>query len=1186
MKRLKDVLAQPDTVLFIGSGISSWSGLPSWTSLIENLAAFLDLNGRRSDAVRSELRRGDLLQAASYGFHKLSRFEIGEFIRAECKYGSAIPHEIHRLIVSLGPTCFVTTNYDTLIEDALRQWRKEKFFGSAVTNRHLTEIAEIVQARAADFIFKPHGDAGDASSVILTREQYRSLAPGGDRQAALDAVRMLMASRPIVYLGFGLRDPDFLLLRDSLANTYKGGTRDHYALIADADETEESYWREFYGIHLISYQTRMAESGARNHTALIELLQSLQPSGPTTTLNTDAELLLALARYAARLALRERVEPELRIAVHNVTKRQDSLWRVDPFDGRSAHDVIVDGPSRCGIIGAPGAGKSYAMHKAAAVLASSLHSACLADGPVDLPVVPLFADLKLYAGDLSALLSASLPPTLSLLTLASRCRVKLFLDSFNEMPRGHLEDKSYLKDFHAFLEKFPACDLVIGSRTPDGLDGLGLRIYELDQIDAEVVTTKLSQLRIGVPRRFKREMIGLLGKPFFFSLVASQQIRLPANARPRDVYDSYFSSVEEAHAELSGGTDWSLIDLLSHFAFEGISLGLEAQPLSSLLFAFRTRAGLGEVEALALANWLVSKTVLVPYSGSRVAFFHQSATEYLAARELARRFLTDGRVISDVLQLYRWDQAIFLALSFLPHGRATDFLSAIMRADFRLAVVAAKYAEFSRDEIVESVLKEALRRSRDERAGTGIPNWEWAVRSQLPVSAVHEETLRALLLIGGIVGCAAATKLIELRGAKIRNELLELMYQRKNDYNFCSGTGTELAVFADDEDILKVHLLLLNLAREVAVDAEENGSAFIRGCAHLLGGLNPEEVSAYMLDPAQHTPVWTVAEFLSDLAQDNHNSAGLAVACDLIQRDVPAAATSLYFAAEFARAPLDWACVKEAHVRRLIAWLRDGETIGWHAGALKHIARQRADFAQLFLALASGTTLIDSILTSFVRGNEAAVFDFLSDVALGRISGEQSWGVLQHLDLDWSGKGDLFISLLLSDIGELSKILLDIAVRPKLPFESLEFGNATRWLDFLPKSQLGRSPHAVFYFDRFGTLVGGLGSRALHEEFIRELNASSVHRKFIADYVLPHIGFATTDDLSSDTVSYLLAELRDTRVVLQWFPRSALLSTATESFVQQHLLPLLPSATGVFRVNLKQLLVSIGERHGRRYVES
>lgn len=135
--------------------------------MIEKLAQFVESAGAKADLVRAEAQKGDLLQAASYGFDKLTKPQMGEFIRAACRYGVAKPHEIHRKIVSLGPRCFVTTNYDNLIEESLRKWQPDRFFRPPVTNRHLTETAEIVHTRAIGFIFAGRSEPGGESVISL-----------------------------------------------------------------------------------------------------------------------------------------------------------------------------------------------------------------------------------------------------------------------------------------------------------------------------------------------------------------------------------------------------------------------------------------------------------------------------------------------------------------------------------------------------------------------------------------------------------------------------------------------------------------------------------------------------------------------------------------------------------------------------------------------------------------------------------------------------------------------------------------------------------------------------------------------------------------------------------------------------------------------------------------------------------
>ena len=102
---------------------------------------------------------------------------------------------------------------------------------------------------------------------------------------------------------------------------------------------------------------------------------------------------------------------------------------------------------------------------------------------------------------------------------------------------------------------------------------------------------------------------------------------------------------------------------------------------------------------MSLTGWS-SKSILIPYTGARVAFFHQSATEFLAACELARRYQVSPQILNEKLTLTRWDQALFLALSLLPQNESAAFLQAVIDTDFALALNASKYLEIGREEVI------------------------------------------------------------------------------------------------------------------------------------------------------------------------------------------------------------------------------------------------------------------------------------------------------------------------------------------------------------------------------------------------------------------------------------------------------------------------------------------------------
>lgn len=275
------------------------------------------------------------------------------------------------------------------------------------------------------------------------------------------------------------------------------------------------------------------------------------------------------------------------------------------------------------MVGLPGAGKTYSLRRAAARLAESLNNTCLAETfEHSAAVVPIFADLKLYRGNLSQLVSQTLPSSLPLHELVRTFKVKVFLDSFNEMSREFWESGVYESDFQSFIKSLGQASVIMGSRTSDGLAKLDLPAYCLDQIDEETVTAELQLLGITIEGRFGDETRRLLQRPFYFQHVATRSIALPRESHPRDFYKCFFANTNSAFASRFG-SQMDLEDALATVAYESLNRGEEAFPISELLGALKKSldiAGITGIEPRDIANWLVSRSVLLPYSGSRVAF--------------------------------------------------------------------------------------------------------------------------------------------------------------------------------------------------------------------------------------------------------------------------------------------------------------------------------------------------------------------------------------------------------------------------------------------------------------------------------------------------------------------------------------------------------------------------------------
>jgi hypothetical protein len=1196
MTNLQQVLAQEDTVLFIGSGVSLWAGLPTWPGMIEELAKFIEHHGANAEPIRAEAKRGDLLQAASYGFDQLTKSQIGAFIKAACRYGVAVPHEIHRKIVTLGPRCFITTNYDNLIEQSLKKWMSDRFYGQPVTNRHLTETAEIVHARAIDFVFKPHGDASDCDSIILTREQYRQLLPQGERHAALESLKTLLVSRPVVYIGFGLKDPDFIYLRDLLANTYKGGTRDHYALMSDVSTHEADYWKRNYGIHLTSYPTTTLADGKRDHSELLRILDQLQP--PNTlgmaapAFNPKApEVLLAFARYGAALGRATSVSPELPIRVTAESPVTRGLWsQLDRFDHSPVEKFLDSGPTRAILIGLPGAGKTYALRRSAARLADKLHEITLSDSFDESKViVPIIVDLKLYQGDLTLLVSQTLPKAVPLSEVLQHFEVKIFLDSFNEMPREFWENGSYEADFAKFTQSIGNASLIFGSRTTDGLAKLGLPVYSLDQIDKIVLTTELEKMGLKIGGRFEVEIHHLLQKPFYFQFIANGAFTLPREAHPKDLYQSLFGNLQKAF-RVRFGKDFNLEDALSLAAYEAIDRGQEAFSLTDILRAIKINleaASILDVDSREIANWLVSQSILLPYSGGRVSFVHQSVTEFLAAKELAKRYQASPKMLRKKLTLTRWDQALFLALSFLQRTEAESFFKAIVEADFALALNAVKYLEVGREKFVSKLLKEVPSRlTKYDPFESGI---EWIIQTSLPVSATHEKELRALMNLGDSIAAVAVSKLVSVKGVAVKNELLNLMFTFRSDYNYCcNGIATALKPFATRDDIQKIRDLALTLIQIEDPNADEDKiHGFTLGAAIFLSELELSDIREAFFPTKDDGPVPKIfAHILCRILQDHDSTLALDFAGELLLREVNDAAITIYFIAKYRKSKekLSWSSFNLGHIDRLISIMDDPNDDSWGIKALQCLCAEREDLASAVRSRALLKLGIEkaAFLYSANPADSAPVFEALGDFV--KLSSEQRsvqpTHLLKHIDLNWAGQEKLFVELLKLRDTQLALVVLESPIiGSKVSMGHLEIGPIDWWLDWLTDSP------DFFLHDRISRLFASSLPEKTIDLFVAEFNRlNSKYRAVLANSVLLMRNDLSTDDFSGDAISYLLADLYQPNERRAW--RGSLLGlTATDHFVTERLLTMTAEANNPFADNLQHVLRQAGKRHGRRYID-
>ena len=486
-RKLKRILAEDGTVLFIGSGISMWSGLPGWGQLLDEMANFVEQKGKDAGNIRYYSNSKPLL-AADLGCEALGDNGLKLFIQSACRKGIAEPDIIHQLIINLGVSCYITTNYDQLLEQALKDNGLFKRF-KVITNQEPAECAGLLLFNKRNFIFKPHGDMDKIESIILSERQYNDLYESGNKFYAYRALETLLTTRNVVFVGFGLTDPDFIRIMEKVRNEFHTNLYTHYAIMPDVSQIMKEYWYKNYGLEILSYETKVTENGC-DYSNLLEVLDSLatknrKPVKPKVIIKNEKKFRITkklrqgLNRFVwnsmQQLRIPEGLIFPLMVRVPDKYKRN--------YEYISVEDILSSDVRKFILTGNPGVGKTYFLKRYCIAQLKHLRKWCESGKTGRIPQIPIYIDLKNYCGgnSIKTLIKDQFPEEIPILEWVNEGKALLLFDSFNEVERTYLENGSCIREIREYSYN---CDIVIATRFKDALD-IYLPVYQLEEVKEE-----------------------------------------------------------------------------------------------------------------------------------------------------------------------------------------------------------------------------------------------------------------------------------------------------------------------------------------------------------------------------------------------------------------------------------------------------------------------------------------------------------------------------------------------------------------------------------------------------------------------------------------------------------------------------------------------------------------------------
>lgn len=272
-------MARQDFFLFIGSGVSAScknsKGLhpPTWTSLIQSASSKLRVEAARKRV--NKLSKSDLLDAAQMLLFEASRDGVvGDVLAHIAKSVESapgdpfLPSEWHNEIVRLDPLILLTTNYDRILERATNS-------GYSVVHTNSTNFGKEIRC-GNPVLVKLHGSVDDSESMVLSHSHYARLR--SDSPHVLDVLRALFLTKPCLFLGYSLGDPDVRLLLEHVASFCRD-TPAHYLLCEKpASAHTKDLFLKTYGVQTIEYPRGKHDDGLEMLRGLADRVDDLRGS--------------------------------------------------------------------------------------------------------------------------------------------------------------------------------------------------------------------------------------------------------------------------------------------------------------------------------------------------------------------------------------------------------------------------------------------------------------------------------------------------------------------------------------------------------------------------------------------------------------------------------------------------------------------------------------------------------------------------------------------------------------------------------------------------------------------------------------------------------------------------------------------------------------------------------------------
>ena len=212
---LAEELEKGKLVVFVGAGVSKNSGLPEWKELIKDYAEYRGIK---------EFTSKEYLTIPEEVFERYGSLKYYEI--AEKRFsGKYFPNSIHRILKKMNLTYIITTNYDTLIEDEIKNLQI------------VSKDEDLPYTNSNRLLIKMHGDF-ENKNIVLKKSDYDNYEKNFQLISTL--VKGLFTTNTVLFIGYSYSDTNVQQIMNWIKEILKEETRKAFLVeFTKEDDKEE-----------------------------------------------------------------------------------------------------------------------------------------------------------------------------------------------------------------------------------------------------------------------------------------------------------------------------------------------------------------------------------------------------------------------------------------------------------------------------------------------------------------------------------------------------------------------------------------------------------------------------------------------------------------------------------------------------------------------------------------------------------------------------------------------------------------------------------------------------------------------------------------------------------------------------------------------------------------------------------